>query len=194
MANEPFKVSAVSMVSSEARIVASAVGTREDLKRIVRAGRKISDPLQDRNAAAGCGAGGFRRVEAWIGARKNRADGLTWRTFQRAASALMPTPGLRTRRCREESRHGTHECVRHISQQHIRDDRDRREVFSRRKYPRVRRIRSPGAAPGLLAHHFLAADAGADNLLSARSWSTCARRSRADFRWRARPLHPRSRR
>lgn len=31
MANEPFKVSAVSMVSAEARIVASAVGTRQDL-------------------------------------------------------------------------------------------------------------------------------------------------------------------
>ena len=34
MANEPFKVSAVSMVSSEARIVASAVGTRADLKEL----------------------------------------------------------------------------------------------------------------------------------------------------------------
>jgi propanol-preferring alcohol dehydrogenase len=34
MANEPFKVSAVSMISAEARIVASAVGTREDLKEL----------------------------------------------------------------------------------------------------------------------------------------------------------------
>jgi alcohol dehydrogenase, propanol-preferring len=32
MANEPFKVSAVSMISGETRIVASAVGTREDLR------------------------------------------------------------------------------------------------------------------------------------------------------------------
>jgi propanol-preferring alcohol dehydrogenase len=31
MANDPFKISAVSMVSAESRIVASAVGTREDL-------------------------------------------------------------------------------------------------------------------------------------------------------------------
>jgi propanol-preferring alcohol dehydrogenase len=34
MANEPFKVSAVSMVSAEARIVASAVGTRDDLREL----------------------------------------------------------------------------------------------------------------------------------------------------------------
>ncbi len=34
MANEPFKVSAVSMVSGEFRIVASAVGTREDLREL----------------------------------------------------------------------------------------------------------------------------------------------------------------
>jgi alcohol dehydrogenase, propanol-preferring len=34
MANEPFKVSAVSLVSGETRIVASAVGTREDLREL----------------------------------------------------------------------------------------------------------------------------------------------------------------
>ena len=34
MANDPFKVSAVSMISLEARIVASAVGTRDDLKEL----------------------------------------------------------------------------------------------------------------------------------------------------------------
>jgi propanol-preferring alcohol dehydrogenase len=34
MANEPFKVSAVSMVSTETRIVASAVGTRADLREL----------------------------------------------------------------------------------------------------------------------------------------------------------------
>ena len=34
MANEPFKVSAVSMVSAEARIVASALGTRADLQEL----------------------------------------------------------------------------------------------------------------------------------------------------------------
>jgi propanol-preferring alcohol dehydrogenase len=34
MANEPFKVSAVSMVSGEIRIIASAVGTREDLREL----------------------------------------------------------------------------------------------------------------------------------------------------------------
>jgi propanol-preferring alcohol dehydrogenase len=34
MANEPFKVSAVSMVSGESRIVASAVGTRDDLREL----------------------------------------------------------------------------------------------------------------------------------------------------------------
>ncbi len=34
MPNEPFKVSAVAMVSLEARIVASAVGTREDLREL----------------------------------------------------------------------------------------------------------------------------------------------------------------
>ncbi len=34
MANEPFKVSAVSMVSGETRIVASAVGTRDDLREL----------------------------------------------------------------------------------------------------------------------------------------------------------------
>ena len=33
----------------------------------------------------------------------------------RAASALLPTPGfLHANGCRDESRHGTHECVRHI--------------------------------------------------------------------------------
>jgi propanol-preferring alcohol dehydrogenase len=32
MPNEPFKVSAVALVSGETRIVASAVGTREDLR------------------------------------------------------------------------------------------------------------------------------------------------------------------
>ena len=34
MANEPFKVSAVSLISTEARIVASAVGTRADLREL----------------------------------------------------------------------------------------------------------------------------------------------------------------
>ena len=34
MANEAFKVSAVSLISGETRIVASAVGTREDLKEL----------------------------------------------------------------------------------------------------------------------------------------------------------------
>jgi propanol-preferring alcohol dehydrogenase len=34
MANEPFKVSAVSLISGETRIVASAVGTREDLREL----------------------------------------------------------------------------------------------------------------------------------------------------------------
>ena len=34
MPNEPFKVSAVAMVSLEARIIASAVGTREDLREL----------------------------------------------------------------------------------------------------------------------------------------------------------------
>ena len=34
MAGEPFKVSAVSLVSGETRIVASAVGTREDLREL----------------------------------------------------------------------------------------------------------------------------------------------------------------
>src|SRR5687767_6030045 len=35
----------------------------------------------------------------------------------RAASALLPTPGcLHANGCRDESRHGTHECVRHIFQ------------------------------------------------------------------------------
>ena len=34
MANEPFKVSAVSLVSGETRIIASAVGTREDLREL----------------------------------------------------------------------------------------------------------------------------------------------------------------
>lgn len=34
MANDPFKVSAVSLISAEARIVASAVGTREDLREL----------------------------------------------------------------------------------------------------------------------------------------------------------------
>ncbi len=34
MANEPFKISAVSMVSGETRIVASAVGTRQDLREL----------------------------------------------------------------------------------------------------------------------------------------------------------------
>jgi propanol-preferring alcohol dehydrogenase len=34
MPNEPFKVSAVAMVASETRIVASAVGTREDLREL----------------------------------------------------------------------------------------------------------------------------------------------------------------
>jgi len=34
--------------------------------------------------------------------------------LMRAASALVPTQGrARQNRCREESRHGTHECVRH---------------------------------------------------------------------------------
>jgi hypothetical protein len=34
----------------------------------------------------------------------------------RAASALVPTPGLAApSKCRDESRHGTHECVRHVS-------------------------------------------------------------------------------
>ena len=33
----------------------------------------------------------------------------------RAASALLPTPGRAQTRCRDESRHGTHECVRHKS-------------------------------------------------------------------------------
>src|ERR1035438_8337723 len=32
----------------------------------------------------------------------------------RAASALVPTQGFAPSRCREESRHGTHECVRHV--------------------------------------------------------------------------------
>ena len=33
----------------------------------------------------------------------------------RAASALLPTPVfLHANGCRDESRHGTHECVRHI--------------------------------------------------------------------------------
>jgi propanol-preferring alcohol dehydrogenase len=34
MPNEPFKVSAVALVSGETRIVASAVGTREDLREL----------------------------------------------------------------------------------------------------------------------------------------------------------------
>jgi propanol-preferring alcohol dehydrogenase len=34
MANEPFKVSAVSLISGETRIVASAVGTRDDLREL----------------------------------------------------------------------------------------------------------------------------------------------------------------
>lgn len=34
MANEPFKASAVSLISTEARIVASAVGTRSDLQEL----------------------------------------------------------------------------------------------------------------------------------------------------------------
>ena len=34
MANEPFKVSAVSLISTEAHIVASAVGTRSDLQEL----------------------------------------------------------------------------------------------------------------------------------------------------------------
>jgi propanol-preferring alcohol dehydrogenase len=34
MPNEPFKVSAVAMVAGETRIVASAVGTREDLREL----------------------------------------------------------------------------------------------------------------------------------------------------------------
>ena len=36
----------------------------------------------------------------------------------RAASALMPTQGeVKRKTCRDESRHGTHECVRHGSRQ-----------------------------------------------------------------------------
>jgi propanol-preferring alcohol dehydrogenase len=34
MANEPFKVSAVSLISGETRIVGSAVGTRADLREL----------------------------------------------------------------------------------------------------------------------------------------------------------------
>ena len=35
--------------------------------------------------------------------------------LMRAASALLPTLGEpREKLCREESRHGTHECVRHV--------------------------------------------------------------------------------
>src|ERR1035438_1392609 len=32
-----------------------------------------------------------------------------------AASALMPTPASAANRCRDESRHGRHECLRHIT-------------------------------------------------------------------------------
>jgi propanol-preferring alcohol dehydrogenase len=34
MANEPFKLSAVSLISGETKIVASAVGTRDDLREL----------------------------------------------------------------------------------------------------------------------------------------------------------------
>ena len=39
--------------------------------------------------------------------------------LMRAASALMPAPGYLqlTHRCRQEWRHGTHECVRHINEE-----------------------------------------------------------------------------
>ena len=38
----------------------------------------------------------------------------------RAASALVPTPGpLRVNKCREESRHGTQECVRHVLRDYV---------------------------------------------------------------------------
>jgi hypothetical protein len=34
--------------------------------------------------------------------------------LMRAAPALVPARGMETITCRDESRHGTHECVRHI--------------------------------------------------------------------------------
>jgi hypothetical protein len=38
----------------------------------------------------------------------------------RAASALVPTQGAAGKKtCREESRHGTHECVRHVGRKDL---------------------------------------------------------------------------
>ena len=60
MANEPFKVSAVSLVSGETRIVASAVGTREDLRELFELVEKFPIRCHDRDAAAGERFHGFR--------------------------------------------------------------------------------------------------------------------------------------
>ncbi len=73
MANEPFKVSAVSLISGETKIVASAVGTREDLRELFALVEKYPIRCKIETRPLDQVAAGVRRAEARRGDRPNRA-------------------------------------------------------------------------------------------------------------------------
>ena len=76
MANEPFKVSAVSMISVEGRIVASAVGTREDLRELFELVEKYPIRCKIETRPLDRFARGFRRNEARRGDGARRAGAI----------------------------------------------------------------------------------------------------------------------